>query len=92
MGGGRYRPRCKSCHRKRFPAERSGSQLRRQKKKRCKSGACDQCGFDPVHQCQLDLVHLNGDRKDFTPKNLTTLCANCGRLERFGRSRKAPCP
>lgn len=45
-----------------------------------KGDLCVLCGFIPVHACQLDVHHINGDHADNRPENLTTLCANCHRL------------
>lgn len=44
---------------------------------------CEFCGFTPVHPCQLDVDHKNGDKKDNREINLQTLCANCHRLKTF---------
>lgn len=45
-----------------------------------KGTLCTLCGFVPIHICQLDVHHINGDHSDNRPENLTTLCANCHRL------------
>lgn len=42
---------------------------------------CQKCGFVPVDKCQLDIHHLDRNRKNNLPGNLITLCANCHRLE-----------
>lgn len=42
---------------------------------------CEYCGFVPLHRCQLDVDHINGDKKDNRESNLQTLCANCHRLK-----------
>lgn len=44
---------------------------------------CEECGFVPVHPCQLDVDHLDGDHTNDDPSNLQTLCANCHRLKTF---------
>lgn len=46
-----------------------------------KKDTCEKCGFVPVHKCQLDVDHINGDKKNNSPDNLRTLCANCHRLK-----------
>jgi hypothetical protein len=43
--------------------------------------SCDFCGFVPVHICQLDVDHIDGNHDNNDPSNLQTLCANCHRLK-----------
>lgn len=45
-------------------------------------GHCQNCGFDAMHSCQLDVDHKNGDWKD-DQDNWWVLCANCHRLKTF---------
>jgi len=45
------------------------------------SDTCSKCGFQPIHMSQLDVHHLDHNHKNNDPSNLTTLCANCHRLE-----------
>ena len=42
---------------------------------------CEMCGFVAKHQCQLDVDHKDGNRKNNAEDNLQTLCANCHRLK-----------
>lgn len=43
---------------------------------------CEKCGPGvPYHSCQLDLDHIDGNRKNNDPSNHQTLCANCHRLK-----------
>lgn len=42
---------------------------------------CELCGFVPIHTCQLDVDHIDGDHTDNSESNLQTLCANCHRLK-----------
>lgn len=42
---------------------------------------CECCGFIPVHTCQLDVDHIDGNHKNNEASNLKTLCANCHRLK-----------
>ncbi len=42
---------------------------------------CSFCGFIPVHMCQLDVDHIDGDHTNNEITNLQTLCANCHRLK-----------
>jgi 5-methylcytosine-specific restriction endonuclease McrA len=46
-----------------------------------KGSICEICGFIPVHSCQLDVDHMDGDKSNDNPSNLQTLCANCHRLK-----------
>ena len=46
-----------------------------------KGNSCSFCGFIPVHSCQLDVDHIDGNHKNNDPTNLQTLCANCHRLK-----------
>jgi hypothetical protein len=41
---------------------------------------CERCKFQPEHQCQLDVHHIDGNHANNDPVNLMTLCANCHRL------------
>jgi hypothetical protein len=45
------------------------------------AAACSRCHFIPEHPAQLDVHHIDGDRANNDPANLSTLCANCHRLE-----------
>lgn len=49
--------------------------------KRFKKAICEQCGFVPTHISQLDVDHIDGNRKNNDLSNLKTLCANCHRLK-----------
>lgn len=46
-----------------------------------KKDKCELCGFVPVHSCQLDVDHIDGNRNNNDPSNLQTLCSNCHRLK-----------
>jgi hypothetical protein len=46
-----------------------------------KKDKCELCGFVPVHSCQLDVDHIDGNRNNNDLANLQTLCANCHRLK-----------
>lgn len=69
-----YRALCDQCHRLRHGIDRAGYQQH-------KGQICEECGFVPVHPCQLDVDHKDGDHGNDNPDNLTTLCANCHRLK-----------
>lgn len=49
-----------------------------------KKEVCEVCGFVPEDRCQLDVHHMDGDKKNNEEDNLQTLCANCHRLEHKG--------
>ena len=46
-----------------------------------KEAKCCSCGFVPVHPCQLDVDHVDGNKHNNDIENLQTLCANCHRLK-----------
>ena len=46
-----------------------------------KKDKCECCGFVPVHSCQLDVDHIDGNKQNNDETNLQTLCANCHRLK-----------
>lgn len=48
-----------------------------------REGCCSFCGFVPIHMCQLDVDHIDGDHNNNSPDNLQTLCANCHRLKTY---------
>jgi len=69
-----YKPRCQRCDQLKF-----GWNFR--KYKNYKKDFCESCNFKPLHTCQLDVDHIDGNRKNNKPENLQTLCANCHRLK-----------
>ena len=44
---------------------------------------CEKCNFIPVHLCQLDVDHIDGNHQNNNINNLQTLCANCHRLKTY---------
>lgn len=46
-----------------------------------KKDKCEKCGFIPIHPCQLDVDHIDGNHSNNNEENLQTLCANCHRLK-----------
>ena len=48
-----------------------------------KKNYCQTCGFVPLHKCQLDVDHIDGNHKNDALDNLQTLCANCHRLKTY---------
>ena len=47
-----------------------------------KTIVCEQCNFQAIDKCQLDLVYKDADKNNKDTTNLLTLCANCSRLHR----------
>lgn len=77
-GRGKYRALCEKCHHARHGLPFHSTRLNYTKSK---GEVCEDCGFVPVHRCQLDVDHIDGDKKNNAPSNLKTLCANCHRLK-----------
>src|SRR5690606_16315952 len=93
------RPKCKMCGRPASFKETMPSGVKRYKKLcgKCnqekretgyiysqhKKEACEYCGFKPIHSCQLEVDHVDSNRKNNSPDNLLTLCANCHRLKTY---------
>lgn len=69
----RYRTLCACCRKQ----KRTLGVVYNQHKK----DTCDFCGFKALHSCQLDVDHIDGNRKNNNISNLQTLCANCHRLK-----------
>jgi hypothetical protein len=48
-----------------------------------KKDKCEKCDFVPEHSSQLDVDHIDGNKKNNDSSNLQTLCANCHRLKTY---------
>jgi len=70
---GRTERQCRKCRNKR-------TRLKRRPHLKQRGKVCEICGFIPVHECQLDTHHKDGDHGNNDPANTQTLCANCHRL------------
>lgn len=77
-----FRALCARCHRERFNIQKPVATHRR-KYVGSKGPVCEECGFIPVHPCQLDVDHRDGNHDNNDPSNFQTLCANCHRLKTF---------
>ena len=73
-----YNSYCRSCAKTRHGTK--DIRLKRHKK-----SICNICGFVPVHHCQLDVDHIDGNSNNMSIDNLQTLCANCHRLKTYRR-------
>lgn len=78
-GSPAYRKVCNTCRDKAKGKPDRGRKVYRA----AKGMTCEECGFEAVHPCQLDVDHLDGDHSNDAPENLVTLCANCHRLKTF---------
>jgi|SRR3990167_11185116 len=85
-GERQYRSKCYGCiWRAKSPEQRRKRNLSWTVGKRpwlrFRKDRCEFCGFIPVHLCQLDVDHKDGNKKNNEQANLQTLCANCHRLK-----------
>ena len=80
-----FRSECSSCKRSRLQYPKDNRKLYRlhftleEVMRGCK------CGFIPLHPCQMDTHHIDGNHKNNDRDNLELLCANCHRLERINQ-------
>ena len=78
MKGGRtkagrkfYKKRCSICNTGKY----------KKRYRNFKKDHCERCGFLPEDPCQLDVDHIDGNKRNDSQENLQTLCANCHRLK-----------
>lgn len=72
LGFKKYHKYCVDCSKMLYSESYKHLQYRNKK--------CDDCGFKPIDNCQLDLVYKDGNSKNKRSNNVKTLCANCNRL------------
>ena len=76
-----YKNCCTSCSKKKYNIKVNNSKKKFQLEH--KKSYCEYCKFIPVHLCQLDIDHIDGNHKNNALDNLQTLCANCHRLKTY---------
>jgi hypothetical protein len=85
---------CNRCQKKKYPpspAAKARQDAKRAIRKKFKDrpyliyrkGHCEQCGFIPMHECQLSVDHIDGNNKNNELANLQTLCHNCHSLKTY---------
>ena len=67
----------------RFCSEKCKVSNRKRPYRKYKKDKCENCGFIPLHSCQLDVDHIDGNNSNNEISNLKTLCANCHRLKTY---------
>lgn len=79
-----YRTECSGCLRAKKP---SGKWLTSPYRKAAILAAekmhCTRCGFEPEDPIQIEVDHIDGNRKNSALENLQLLCANCHRLKTY---------
>lgn len=90
-GKDKYMAICRKCDNEKYRSEEGKQKDKNRIKERSKQtrrpyrehvkSCCEFCGFIPVHICQLDVDHIDGNHDNNSVDNLQTLCANCHRLK-----------
>lgn len=84
---------CWKCHSIKYPSsdrylekkeKRFLDFIKRSNNKRLnRNPVCQNCGFIAKNLCQIDIDHIDGNKKNNNLTNLMILCANCHRLKTF---------
>lgn len=69
-GTPKYATICSGCKKRKYRRLDNTSELK-----------CSKCTFIAEHICQLDVDHIDGNKKNNEESNLQILCANCHRLK-----------
>jgi cytochrome c553 len=87
LGFDKYAKICDTCHKIRYNQSKGGRKIGY---RLYKKDICEQCGFIPIHKCQLDVDHIDGNKNNEEIINLQTLCANCHRLKTYKQKNFIP--
>jgi hypothetical protein len=82
-GNLKYKKYCSTCEKKVYNQTLGKNHTRKLGYKLHKKDRCENCGFVPIHSCQLDVDHIDGNKHNDDISNLRTLCANCHRLKTY---------
>lgn len=74
LGFKRYSSLCSPCSKRKYNIPKKKYRVK-------KKEYCEACGFIAFDQCQLDVHHIDRNKRNNSDNNLQTLCANCHRLE-----------
>ena len=77
----KYKKHCSSCEKIVHNQTSGKTSTRKLGYTLYKKDKCEYCGFIPIHTCQLDVDHIDGNKHNNDLNNLMTLCANCHRLK-----------
>ena len=55
-----------------------------------KGDKCEECGFIPKVSAQLEIDHIDGNKKNNNKDNLRTLCCNCHALKSYNNDARFP--